>query len=765
MLFGASDDSNLVKGDPGIVLEASERWKACKDWQGVEDERSREDTKFANADPRNAWQWPTKIYAERAGGDNDLPCLTINNTRTHNDIIINTISKNGFGAKVRPTGGKASYQSAQIMQTLIDRIQYISKGSAQRRKVCEQVVDGGIGYTLLETAYVSERSFDQDIYLKASRDATGVYLDPWIRQPDGLDANFGFVFDRMPRKEFNRKYPKWKNKVGTAPIDSAFADWISDKEIMLAKYYRKKGKTDTLVSYKPDDGDAVEKLASEIKEESGKEIYDALMQDIKDGKLDGKTREVTNNEVEWFLIAGDQIIDRGDWAGKYIPICRAVGRELVIDATLDRKGHTRPLIDAQRMLNYAASTDVQMNALQPRSPFIAPARAIEGQEQWKSANLNNFAVLTYNDIDDEAPVEMQNIPAPTRSPPAQPNAAYQTAMQNAERQMMMISGQFQAQMGENDTQSAASGKAIGERKEQGDTSTYHFTEHMSDMDRAVGIQLLDLIPKIYDTKRTLHIEGEDGEKSWIMIDPDQAEVVKEIEHEKEVEEAAKIAFNPKHGEYECISDPGPSFATQRQEAWNSVSIILQQNMQLAGVIGDLLFRYGDFPGADKIAERLQKEIKATKPYLFDDKVEPQLVQLQQQNQRLVAMNTEMMTKLADLNLKIRGRDERHDIEAFDSDTKRMEAEIRALKDLLLTPHQKAQMEHDLTMGANQHLYDTIQQVNLADLAPPANGQPQQSNGASNISSFNPTSIGARQAPDGNHYLPDPSRPGKYLMVH
>jgi hypothetical protein len=31
--------------------------------------------------------------------------------------------------------------------------------------------------------------------------------------------------------------------------------------------------------------------------------------------------------------------------------------------------------------------------------------------------------------------------------------------------------------------------------------------------------------------------------------------------------------------------------------------------------------------------------------------------------------------------------------------------------------------------------------------------------------FNPASIGARKAPDGHHYLADPTRPGKYLRVH
>lgn len=755
----AADDATPLTGDDGIVAEAAERWKACKDWQGVEDERSRDDIKFANADSRNAWQWPQGIYQTRTSPETDLPCLTINTTRVHNDNIINGMSKNGFGIKVRPTGGKASYQSAQVMQSIIRRIEYISKASAAYRKVREQQVDGGIGYILIETAYTSERSFNQDIYLKASRDPTAVYLSPWITEPDGSDATFGFIFERLPRKEFNRKYPKWKNKVGTAPLDSIFMDWISDKEIMVAKYYRKKEKNDTLYSFTVD-GNEIEMLASEIKEDSGSEIYRALKEQIDSGELEGKSRKVVNNEVEWFLIAGDKVIDKGQWAGKYIPICRCVGRELVIDATLDRKGHTRPLIDPQRMLNFNASTAVEIVAYQPKSPIMAPARSIEGQEQYKTLNINGFAVTLYNDIDDEqSDPQLAKIDAPKRMETPKPSEAHELGMQTAERHMMLVSGQTQQDPRQEAGQYPESGKAIGQRKEQGETATYHFAEHFSDMLRYIGVQLLDLIPKIYDTKRTLHILDDAGEKSWIMIDPNQEDVVQELEHEKEDEEAVKLAFNPSIGEYECISDPGPDFATQRQEAFDAMSMILQNNKELAAVCADLLFKYGDFPGAEQIMERLQKEIKATKPYLFDDKIEPQMVALQQQNQRLTALNAELMTKLADSNLKIRGRDEKRDIESFNADTKRMEAQIRYITEVMLTPAQKAQMEHNLETLAHQHVYDTISKANAADIeGDGANGDARGNNG------FDPTSIGARLAPDGNHYLSDPSRPGKYLMV-
>jgi hypothetical protein len=271
-------------------------------------------------------------------------------------------------------------------------------------------------------------------------------------------------------------------------------------------------------------------------------------------------------------------------------------------------------------------------------------------------------------------------------------------------------------MGENDTQSAASGKAIGERKEQGDTATYHFVEHMSDMDRALGTQLLDLIPKIYDTRRALHIEGDDGEKFWVTIDPKQTDVLQELQHEKEDEEAVKLAFNPLLGEYECISDPGPSSATRRQEAWQALSVIMQSNKEIAMSCADLLFKYGDFEGADQLAERLKKEIKATKPYLFDDNLDPQLAAVTEQNKRLTALNAELMTKLADEKLKIRGRDEKRDIEAYGKETDRMKAIVEYMVMVHLTPAQRAEMEHELNLKAHDHVFSVIEAANAANIA-------------------------------------------------
>jgi hypothetical protein len=711
-------DAALPAGDAGIVKEAYDRFKACVEWQGTEDERSREDIKFANADSRNTWQWPDKIYQSRTGDGNDLPCHTINITRVHNDLIINDICKQDFGIKIRPVGGKASYKSAQMMMALIRRIQDQSTFSAQRRKIAEQQVDGGIGHMMIETRYVSERSQNQDIYLKASRDPTAVYEDPYSQEPDGSDKNFKFEFNRLPRKEFLRKYPNYKDQVNSTPMGTEFDLWITDKEVTLVKYWRKKEKADTLISYTdPDTGDIVDKLASEVKDEAGNELYKMLKAQIEDGTLDGRIRKTTNNTVEWFLIAGNKIVEKGDWAGKYVPGARCVGREVVIDNTLDRKGHTRMLINPQQMLNYNASSATQHGGLQTKTPWLASIRAIQGQDQWKDANVNNYWVLTYNDLDEDAPEGGQKVDAPSRIEPPQPSPAFQQGMQDAERHINMISGQWEASQGQNNPQGPESGTALNSRKMSSETSVYHFYEHQSDMLRLLGKQLLDLMPKIYDTERALQVIGERGEKFWVKIDPNQTDVLTELEHEKDDEEAVKFAFNPHLGEYECVSDPGPDYATQRQEAERTLAVVLTQSKELMAVFGDLYFKNSDWPGAEEIFERMQKEIKATKPYLFGDGPDPSMMALTQQVQKLTALNTELVQKMTISEIKHKGYEEKRDIDASRADTERMKATIEAMTKIMLTPAQREQLDHEIVKMGHQHVYNLIEQTNQAALEP------------------------------------------------
>src|SRR6185437_3212484 len=99
--LGGADGDEPARSDGDIVREALERFHAVQEWQQVEDERARQDIKFANGDARNTWQWDRSAYNRRTGGDESIPCLTINITRVHNDMVINDMIKSDFEPKVR----------------------------------------------------------------------------------------------------------------------------------------------------------------------------------------------------------------------------------------------------------------------------------------------------------------------------------------------------------------------------------------------------------------------------------------------------------------------------------------------------------------------------------------------------------------------------------------------------------------------------------------------------------------------------------------
>jgi hypothetical protein len=697
------DDEKILKGDERILYRARKKWKRAFDFQSNADKFFREDVKFANADARNNDQWPEKVFTARDG--QQKPCLTINKVRTHNRMVINESLKNKASIKLRPTGGEASYEAAKIMQALAQRVEYISKASLSYKKAITHQVEGGIGYATLETGYVDDKSFDQDIYICGVKDPTCVYLDPDIRQSDGSDANWGLVFSKDPKEEFNTKHPKYKDLVGTSTFGMDDF-WVTADHVMTAMFYERTQDKDELITYLNEDGTRFKGHRSEIEPD----LYKIVKAQIQSGELDGQFREVVTQDVKWYLIAGDQIIDRGDWIGKYIPIARLPGEETIINGKLDRKGLTRFLISQQLMMNYNASAQIQFGALQGKAPYTGAAAAFEGQEAWKNSNVEDYAFLPFNHLDDEGePLPPQALPQRTQPPTGAP--IYAQGMKDAQDQMMMASGQYQAQMGENEN--AKSGKAINERQRQGDTATYDFTDNQYDFFRHLGVMIIDLIPKVYDTKRILQVLAEDGTRQQITIDPDAEEAIQELS--KDADESKEIVFNPTVGEYDVMSDPGPNYATQRQEAWNAIATILQQSEALTAVIGDLLFKFGDFPGAEEIMERLKKEIKATKPYLFDENADPGIAKLNQQLQALGKLNGELMTKLADMQLKIRGRDERNDIKAFDADTNRMKAQIEAIMEHVLTPAQRAKMAHDIELKAHDHVYSMIEQANAADI--------------------------------------------------
>lgn len=735
-----------LAGDERIIAEARKRFAMCEEWERTTRIKGDEDFKFANGDSDNNWQWDDNVIQQR----DKKPCLTMNKVRIHNNQIVNDAKQNKPGVNIRPVGDSASYEAAQVYQDIVRHIEYQSSAENVYDTATEQQVYRGIGYWRVLTKYASNDTFDQDIYIVPVNNPNSVYLDPDIKQKDGSDARYGFVYEDVPRDLFISEYPKFKN---VAPIptlgNSNVTDmWLTKDHVRVCEYYRRKQSKDKFVFFvDPVTQQSIETKWSDLSPE-GRETFKSVKEQSPDGV---KERDILTDAIEWYKFAGDKIIDRSLWAGETVPIVRVVGIETIINGSLDRRGHTRWMKDAQRMYNYATSNSVEVLTTQTKSPWLVPVAGIENLEKyWSGANVNNAAVLAYNHMAEDG----NAIPPPAKIMPPQISTGYVQEMQIAQNEMMMVSGQYQSQLGENEN--AKSGVAINARQRQGDNATYHFIDNLAIAIRYTGKILIDLIPKIYDTPRVLRIMSLDGTKTNVQLDPNAEEAVQRIPpqpgHSQEMQDrdskAVEMIFNPNVGRYDVLSDTGPSYATRRQEAWNAMVQIMQQNKELMGVAGDLLFKVADFPEALQLSERLRRTIP---PNIIGDAPDPKVEEAMHMAAQKVE---ELQTMLKDEVQKVKEKDQQLDLDSkkveMESNLKAYDAETRRLVALgnsgpSITP---AQIQPIIKRLLAEMLGDT-----------PDNAEKNDGQNAA------PPDEGARQAPDGNYYVGDPDRPGKYLMLN
>lgn len=639
-----------------ILKEARSRFTRCQNWEATARGRYVDDVKFSEGDSDNLYQWPEDIRSRMS--DDKRAMLTINKTNQHILDVLNDARQARVAIKIRPTGDGATVEAAEVYMGVVRHIEYLSNAASAYQHGLACGTRGGIGYWRLTTGYANDDSFDQEIFIRRVRDPLTIYLDPEIQEFDGSDAKFGFVFTELVKDD----HPELKDVQGNT--DFGPTSWVRENMIRQAEYFRRVEHKERLLAY-PDRAD-----------ESGETMKVARESDLEPQivkmlvKMTGtRVRTIKTHKVEWFKIIGDTITEENEWPGIYIPIIRCVGEETVIDGELDRKGLTRALKDPQRMFNYNASGSVEFGALQSKSPWTAPADAIEGYETyWNNANTDNFSVLPWNHMDDEG----TPIPEPKRQNPPMSAPVFIEGMNASAEWMRMVSGQYQADMGAPSNE--RSGVAITARQRQGDNATFHFLDHQSTAIRFTGKQLVDLIPKIYDTPRILEILNESGDRKKIRVDVNADQALQKTQQDRDKVEAI---FNPRVGKYEVTADVGPAFATRRQEAWEAYVQILTQNKELVGVIGDLAFKMADFPGAEEVAQRLKRMVPQQ---ALEDGPSPDLLAAKQQIEALQGLVKEVAQKLADKTAEHLNDQEKNAVSAYDAQTKR----LSALKEALIT---------------------------------------------------------------------------------
>lgn len=553
--------------DGEFIKEAIERYDRAYEREETNIREAYEDLEF-----QSGKQWPDAVKQERVA--EFRPVLTINRIPQFVRQVTGDIRMMRPSIRVVPVDSRGDPKTADVVAGMIRYIENRSDAQAAYTSGADSQVACGIGHWRVLTEYAEDTTFNQEIRVLGVPDGVSVLWDPDAVLPNKEDAQFCFVPVDMTKAAYEKQYPDAPVTDFGRTTDAAIEAWYGDDFVRVAEYWEKRPEK-RLLALLPDG--SIDDLTGED------EIKIAEMQ---------ANPEIRVEERDGFCVyrslitCGHVLEEAVKWPGRYIPIVPVVGEEYRIGRKTIRHGIVRFAKDPQRMYNYFRSTQTEVVALQPKSPFIGTRKNFEDNPQWDDANRKNYPYLTYE------PDGANGSVAPQRSSPAVNVAGLENGMLISADEMKAVVGIYDAGLGARSNET--SGKAINARQRESDIGTFVYIDNFSRAIRHTGRVIIDLIPHIYDVERIIRVVGEDGKVDLVSINkPVMMEGIEQTINDVTL------------GAYDVVLETGPSYSTRREESREGMAQFLQAAPTVAPLVLDLVAEAQDWPNKDKWAKRLK----------------------------------------------------------------------------------------------------------------------------------------------------------------
>jgi hypothetical protein len=607
----APEEEAAELSDDELVQRARECYRIGMDATASWREEALEDLQFLAGE-----QWDGNVKGTRDA--QGRPALTVNRLPQFVRQVTNEQRQSKPAVTVNPVDDSGDVRTAEVFQGVIRNIEYTSNSDAAYAAGGQSAAITGLGYWDVRAEYEDERSFEQKLSICRIANALSVVMDPGAKEMAGDDARWVILSTDLSSGEWKSMFPDKEMPHTTGwdgPGDTA-STWVAKDGVRVHEYRYITEEPDTLVEVPPglfaDMPDGGAAYQSEL---------EPMALELVKG---GNTRPTTRRKACWAKIAGSEVIERGELAGRYLQVVRVVGTELEIDGRVVYEGIIRHAKDTQRMLNYFVSAEAEAIALTPKAPWIATKEQIEGHEaEWQSANQRAASVLIYNQ-------DPNGAPPPQRVQSEANVSAITNARMQAADDLKAVTGIYDGQLGARSNET--SGRAILARQSQGQTANFHFLDNLGMAIRYTGRILIDLIPRIYSGPRVLRMLGEDGKHEMVPVNGAPGDFRGE---------PGPIQLNA--GRYDVAVSMGPSYQSRRQELTAQLLELFKVNPAVSQYVMDLLIDSMDIPNGKVIAERLRKmlppEIKPP-----DEKQPPPQVLAQQvaQSQQLIQQLTQAL---------------------------------------------------------------------------------------------------------------------------
>lgn len=610
--------SEESKKNRDIIALARKRFQIAREADDHNREQAMEDVKFVNIPGE---QWESSMKKERG----KRPCWEFNKIRISNKRVINNMRANRPSAKVRGVE-RTDKSQAEIRTGLVRNIFNMSDFDTIVDYAAKYQVDGGMGAWRVLHDYFDDESFEQDIFIEAIPNPFTLFWAPHAVKPLKEDSDWWILTEKLPQEEYEYEYAG--KEVINWPSHEFDDDeeWDHGETVRVAEYWWREPTTFTLLRL--DDGKIVRS-----DREDGKLILE------KEPARVVAQREVNAKKIMYCKMSGAAMLEAPkEWPGKYFPFVVITGDYIVIDGKPYWNGNTRFAKDAQRSYNVSRTAVAETIAQAPKSYHWATTEQAKGNlNQWKDAHQKNYPVLLYNH-------DPQEPGPPKRTGGADIPVALIQETQMAAEEINMVTGIYQSDIG------APSGSTSGRheiaKQNAGHLATFDFEDNAAKGIRHTAVICIDLIPRVYDSERTIRILG-----------PDDSEEFVDINTFVPGEDGKPVKINDlAEGKFDVTVRIGPNFTTKRQEASETYQALLQGAPQLFGIIGDLIFKTMDLPYADEIAERIQvtlppeiqKQIGKDKNIEVPPEIEMMMQEVEQAMQLVEAGIQEVNAQAAEL---------------------------------------------------------------------------------------------------------------------
>lgn len=542
-------------------------------------------------------QWEPEWFNANDG----KPRYTFDQTSPIIDQISGDIDDSDFDIQIKPAGGTATKELAQLRDGMIRNIETISNAQTIYSIAGRNVVTAGIDHWMVSTKFVDEDSFDKDLVIEPIHNSSDrVWFDVGSQMQDRSDSNWGFLLSAIPTEEAEERFPD-RSIVSVGDNQETAAYFNKPDTVIIGHIFFRKLIDRVLIKT------SLERIFAE--DDKWEKIKDEL---AAAGETEDDRR--TKKESVFFV----RKFDASDWIGaeeelvfSSIPLVPVYANFKVIENKTVYHGVVQKLMDPQRILNYSLSREIEEGALAPRAKYWMTNKQTKGHTKTlRTMNTNADPVQNYTP-DPAAPGP------PTQQGGAQINPGLRTISEGMQQIMGRTSGIFAAGMGDNPN--FQSGIAIEKLQRKSNNVTSKYFNSLEIAICRTGELLEKALPKVYDVERQIRILNEDGSFEMTIINQT---VVDE-------ETGEPVMINDlSAGKYDVTCKAGKSFDSRQSETVSTMLELAQVDPTILQLGADVLLNNMSQPGMEKIADRQRKQLFEANIIPEDQMTDEEIAQVQ-----------------------------------------------------------------------------------------------------------------------------------------